>query len=108
MLAVQPRTSRRPRAAPPGAPRRLALVVLVPLGACSIEPLEIDGQYGRPLLLGSGDGSPLPRLAFVDEGCPGELAVGGCEASGERACQMLLVDSLVPLTTLRDPEASGS
>lgn len=88
--------------------RRLLALALPMIGACSADPVAIDGQYGRPLPLGSGDGSPLPRLAFIDEGCPGELAAGGCEATGDRQCQMLLVDSLAPLTSLRDPEASGS
>lgn len=83
-------------------------VALALASACGSEPIQIDGQYGRPLPLGSGDGSPLLRLAFIDEGCPGELAAGGCDASGERACQMLLVDSLAPLSTLRDPDASGT
>ena len=86
---------------------RLVLVLPLSLLACRADPIQIDGQYGRPLPLGSGDGSPLPRLAFIDEDCPGELAAGGCEAAGERACQMLLVDSLAPLTTLRDPDAAG-
>jgi hypothetical protein len=110
MAAVQPRPRPRFRAAPVGAPPGwLALVLPLALaGACSAEPIQIDGQYGRPLPLGSGDGSPLPRLAFIDEGCPGELAAGGCETGGERECQMLLVDSLAPLTTLRDPDATGS
>lgn len=76
--------------------------------SCSAEPIQIDGQYGRPLTLGSGDSSPLPRLAFIDEGCPGEVAAGGCEASGDRACQMLLIDSLAPLTVLRDSTVSES
>jgi hypothetical protein len=103
--------STKPGANPLGVLRQAALVVasVLPLaGACSAEPIQIDGQYGRPLPLGSGDGSPLPRLAFIDEGCPGEAAAGGCEATGDRACQMLLVDSLAPLTTLRDPAASGT
>lgn len=105
-----PHTRPRSRAATVGVPSPWLVVVaaLVLAGACQSEPIQIDGQYGRPLPLGSGDGSPLPRLAFVDEGCPGELASGGCEAAGERECQMLLVDSLAPLTTLRDPEATGS
>jgi hypothetical protein len=107
MLGVQSPPRRRPRVAPQQR-RRLALVLALPVVACSSDPIQIDGQYGRPLPLGSGDGSPLPRLAFIDEGCPGELAAGGCEATGDRECQMLLVDSLAPLTTLRDPEASGS
>lgn len=106
MLGVQPPPRRRP--APPS--RRLALALLLPLPAlaCSADPIQIDGQYGRPLPLGSGDGSPLPRLAFIDEGCPGALAAGGCEATGDRECQMLLVDSLAPMTTLREPGATGS
>lgn len=86
----------------------LSLSLSVLALACSADPVAIDGQYGRPLGLAFGDGSTLPRLAFIDEGCPGEIAAGGCEASGSRQCQMLLIDSLAPLTTLRDPDASGS
>lgn len=98
--------ARRPRA--PSLPLALPLSLLLAFSACSADPIEIAGQYGRPLSLAFGDGSPLPRLAFVDEGCPGEAAAGGCEASGDRACQMLLIDSLAPLTALRDPDADGS
>lgn len=105
MLAVRASASSRP---PSSGVRRRGLAVLALASACSADPVEIDGQYGRPLPLGSGDGSPLPRLAFVDEGCPGEAAAGGCEADGDGECRMLLVDSLAPMTTLRDPDASGS
>jgi hypothetical protein len=110
ILPVRGGHSPRPGAEPiAGGERRRALALaLVAAAACSAEPIAIDGQYGRPLPLGSGDASPLPRLAFIDEGCPGELAAGGCEESGDRQCQMLLVDSLAPLTALRDPDASGS
>ena len=44
---------------------------------------------------------PLPRVVFIDEGCPGELARGGCPEGGERACQPLLIDSLAPLSALK-------
>ncbi|MCA9710461.1 MAG: hypothetical protein KDK70_31765, partial [Myxococcales bacterium] len=82
----------------------LALSLSLGLGACGADPIEVDGQFGRPLTLASGDQSPLPRLAFIDQGCG--VVAGGCPDSGE--CQTLLVDSLAPLTTLRDPEAAGS
>jgi hypothetical protein len=48
----------------------------------------------------SGDASPLPRLAFIDEGCPGLAARGGC-GTGERACGPMLIDTMAPLTTLK-------
>lgn len=75
------------------------------LPACAADPIEVAGQFGRPLALVSGDNSRLPRLAFVDQGCPGEAAVGGCPTED---CQTLLVDSLAPLTAIRQPDASGS
>ncbi len=83
----------------------LPLASLVVAWGCGADPLEVDGQFGRPMALASGDQSPLPRLAFVDEGCPGGAAQGGCDASGDRACQTLLIDSLAPLTAVRDPSA---
>ncbi len=107
--AVRARTIARRGAEPLAVWGGGALALVLVLGsACASEPIQINGLFGRPLPLGSGDGSPLPRLAFIDEGCPGELAAGGCEAAGDRACQMLLVDSLAPLSTLRDAEASGT
>ena len=93
---------------PRGAARGTAAVLAALSLACGADPIVARGQYGRPLALATGDGSPLPRLAFIDEGCPGPIAAGGCEATGDRACQMLLVDSLAPLTALRDPTATGS
>ncbi len=58
--------------------------------------------------LASGDQSPLPRLAFIDRGCLGEEVAGGCPSLGADGCQTLLVDSLAPITALRDADASGS
>lgn len=60
-----------------------------------------EGLLGEPIGLMSGDASPLPRLAFIDEGCPGAAARGGC-GTGERSCAPLLVDTLAPLTTLKE------
>ncbi|MEX1367420.1 MAG: hypothetical protein AB1Z98_30110, partial [Nannocystaceae bacterium] len=76
------------------------------LAACPAEPIESDGQLGRPIALASGDLLPLPRLAFIDEGCPG--AAGGCEDVGNGTCELLLIDSLAPLSAIRDPSVSGS
>lgn len=88
--------------------RRLGIAVAlggVAVG-CGVDPVIVVGQFGRPIPLATGDDSPLPRLAFVDEGCPGDdVAVGGCAASGERACMPLLIDSLAPISALRDPDA---
>jgi hypothetical protein len=74
--------------------------VLVAAVACGGDRIVAEGQFGRPFSLMSGDPSPLPRLAFVDEGCPGEA--GGCTLAGERACAPLLIDSLAPLSALKD------
>jgi hypothetical protein len=78
--------------------------------ACAADPIEFDGELGRAIPLLTGDGIALPRVTFIDEGCPGDAARGGCPASGDRSCQPLLIDSLVPLTTLkqRGNDASSS
>ena len=73
---------------------------------CGADPIETEGEFGRAMTLASGDQSPLPRLAFIDDQCTGSS--GGCEASGDRACQMMLVDSLATLTAIRDPDLTGS
>ncbi|MCH9682274.1 MAG: hypothetical protein K0V04_12620, partial [Deltaproteobacteria bacterium] len=109
MRATSPRTG--PDTGPAALQRRppsrrntvlsLALGVLA-TAACGADPIEVDGQFGRPLTLATGDVSALPRLAFVDEGCPGSVAGGGCEASGDRACRTLLIDSLATLTGIND------
>ncbi len=67
---------------------------------CGSPSLDAEGLFGEPIALMSGDASPLPRLAFVDEGCPGEAARGGCDETGDRRCRTLLVDTLAPLTAL--------
>ena len=73
--------------------------------ACGGPPIEGVGERGRSIPLESGDASSLLRLAFVDEGCPGASARGGCPDGGGRTCQTLVLDSLVPLTAIgnRDP-----
>lgn len=85
--------------------RRLAVAAatLSLAGGCGAPPIIGEGLLGRPIPLVSGDAVELPRLAFVDEGCPGESARGGCAASGDRGCEALLVDSLAPLTALKAP-----
>jgi hypothetical protein len=68
---------------------------------CPADPIIGEGQFGRGFSLATGDDIMLPRLAFIDEGCPGTDAAGGCSA-GE--CSDLLIDSLAPLTALRRPD----
>ncbi|MBC8070534.1 MAG: hypothetical protein IAG13_19540, partial [Deltaproteobacteria bacterium] len=70
------------------------------LASCATPEVVGEGLLGEPIALMSGDASPLPRLAFVDEGCPGADAQGGCDDPG-RPCAPLLIDSLTPLTTLK-------
>lgn len=66
-----------------------------------------EGEYGREVPLASGDASPLPRLGFIDEGCPGAAARSGCDPDGGRACELVLLDSLSPLTFFkRDDDAA--
>jgi len=76
--------------------------------ACGGSPVTGEGLVGEPIALMSGDDSPLPRLAFIDEGCPGREAAGGCPAGGDRRCRPLLLDSLAPLTALKDSDVADS
>lgn len=75
--------------------------------ACTADPVVSEGQFGRPMTLasGSGDTLPLPRLAFINEGCPG--SAGGCSSVGEDGCQFALIDSLATLTAIREPDSDG-
>lgn len=82
--------------------RGLFSFVLGLVASCGGEEIVGEGLLGRAIPLVTGDASALPRLAFIDEGCPGAAARGGCEASGDRACSTLLIDTLAPLTTLKD------
>ncbi|HET6585509.1 MAG TPA: hypothetical protein VFG69_18750, partial [Nannocystaceae bacterium] len=84
----------------PHAPATLVAGALA-LAACGADPIIGEGLLGEPIRLMTGDGSPLPRLAFIDEGCPGREAAGGCPAAGDRRCRPLLIDSLAPLTTFK-------
>jgi len=78
--------------------------------ACQADPILAEGAFGQRIELATGDTSNLPRVAFIDEGCPGRAAAGGCPTDGSRRCRSLLIDSLAPLTTLKrsDTEASSS
>jgi hypothetical protein len=66
--------------------------------ACASDPTVFEGEFGRAVPLASGDASPLPRLAFIDEGCPGASARAGCDEANGRPCELALIDSLSPLT----------
>lgn len=76
--------------------------------ACNDRPVHFDGLVGEPIELMSGDASPLPRFAFIDEGCPGASAAGGCTATGDRRCRTMLIDSLAPLTAFKETGISQS
>ncbi|RMH00346.1 MAG: hypothetical protein D6705_00585 [Deltaproteobacteria bacterium] len=89
---------------------RLAPALVPVLVAACVPPLVVpEGLLDRPLPLWSGDGVDAPRLAFVDEGCPGsEIARGGCPMDDpERVCRPILLDSLAPETALPDPSLAG-
>ncbi|MDC0667659.1 hypothetical protein [Nannocystis radixulma] len=92
-------------------PRRPSLMLAAPLvvaalAGCPQEEIVIVGEFGRPIALGSGDASPLPRLVFRPGACSGEA--GGCssictgapETCPADACLPLVVDSGSPITTL--------
>lgn len=83
-----------------------AAVVFLSLVACTTEPIAFEGEYGRAVELVSGDASALPRLVFIDEGCEG--VGGGCSATGDGACEPILIDSLAPFTTLKHQDASAT
>jgi hypothetical protein len=87
--------------------KALALLFCLPC-ACLEAPIFAEGQYGRPIPLATGDDSPLPRLVFRDEGCPG--TAGGCDQTAAGECRPLLVDSLIPISAVenRDPDDEGS
>ncbi len=87
--------------------RRLGLAWMLVAPACTDDTVLGAGLLGEPIALMSGDASPLPRLAYVDEGCPGASARGGCDPDGGRPCKPLLVDTLAPLTVLADDADPG-
>jgi hypothetical protein len=88
------------------APSLLLVTSLVAAVSCRSDPTVFEGEFGRGVPLASGDASPLPRLAFIDEGCPGSSAVSGCNPAGGRPCELALIDSLSPLTFFkRDDDA---
>lgn len=71
------------------------------MAACQPPPVEIEGEFGRPIALASGqEGGTLPYFVFVDEGCPGAPAAGGCD-DPSRPCEPLLIDSLASLSAVR-------
>ena len=71
------------------------------LCAACVPPLVVpEGLLDRPLALWTGDGNTTVRLAFVDEGCPGEVAAGGCTGDPARPCRPILLDSLAAETAL--------
>lgn len=77
---------------------RSRLLAVALLAGCASEPTVFEGEFGRGVPLASGDASPLPRLGFIDEGCPGSTARSGCDPAGGRPCELALIDSLSPLT----------
>ncbi len=88
----------------------------VPLGlaltlACNFDAVEAEGEFGRPIALGSGDASPLPRLAYLPEPCPGtpggcgEVCLGPPETCDPGACMPVLTDSATAITMLADDTA---
>lgn len=97
-----------PRAvlSPPRSWRLGLVLALLALPACPQDEILIEGEFGRPVDLATGDGSSLPRLLFRPGACGGEA--GGCTSvctgppadCPPDACLPLLVDSGSPITTL--------
>lgn len=103
---MAPRSASRPYRPEGTATRAIAGWPFVLVAAACADPKVIgEGLLGEPIALMSGDPSPLPRLAFIDEGCPGASARGGC-GTGDRACGPMLIDTLSPFTTLKDDRTS--
>src|SRR5690606_10033648 len=73
---------------------------------CPQDEIVVEGEFGRPIALGSGDASPLPRLVFQPGPCRGPA--GGCtsvcttapDQCPDDACLPLVVDSGSPITSL--------
>ena len=82
--------------------------------ACNFAQVEAEGEFGRAIALGSGDASPLPRLAYLPEPCPG--SAGGCTSvclgppseCAAGACMPVLIDSGTAITMLADDTATPS
>ena len=82
--------------------------------ACNFAEVEAEGEFGRAIALGSGDASPLPRLAYLPEPCPG--TAGGCTSvclgppsqCPAGACVPVLIDSGTAITMLADDIATPS
>ena len=86
---------------PAPARRRARVWLWMLVAGCGAPAITSDGLLGRPIPLVTGDALSLPRLGFIDEGCAGDAARGGCGGDGERQCETLMVDSLAPLTALK-------
>lgn len=88
--------------------RRTAALALALSLSCAPDPILFDVEFGRAIPLASGDEHRIPRLLFIDEGCPGSAAAGGCPTSGSRTCEPIIIDTLSSLTTLRSPDNGTS
>ncbi len=72
--------------------------------ACNFESIEAEGEFGRSIPLASGDASPLPRLAYLPEPCPGEpggcteVCLGSPAECAPGACMPVLIDSGTAIT----------
>ncbi len=83
----------------------VALVLAALLAGCSYETVEAEGEFGKPINLGSGDALTVPRLAMLSGACPGPA--GGCPdvctgppaSCPDNACAPVLIDSLSSMTT---------
>ncbi|MCA9714609.1 MAG: hypothetical protein KC468_07985, partial [Myxococcales bacterium] len=86
--------------------RQAALAGLLACAAgCNYDIVDAEGEFGKPINLGSGDALSVPRLAMLNEACPGPA--GGCpdvctgppHTCPDDACKPVLIDSLTALTT---------
>ena len=104
-----------PRDATRGTPRprlsafgHTASFALAASLACNFAEVEAEGEFGRPIALASGDASPLPRLAFLPEPCPGtpggcsKVCLGPPDQCDPGDCMPILIDSATAITMLAD------
>ncbi|MCA9690219.1 MAG: hypothetical protein KC636_11460 [Myxococcales bacterium] len=87
----------------------IAIGLLFCVNGCARDPQTAEGEFGRPIELGTGDDITAPRLARLPGECPG--SAGGCPTScigppgscPDDACMPVLIDTFTPITTIVDP-----
>lgn len=98
-----------PRSARVAKTLALGAICVWSLPACQQRAVEFEGLPGVPIAMAADDARDVPRLAFVDESCPG--TPGGCAsyctddpatclAADSNACMPAIIATASPLTFL--------